>query len=181
MKKEFDRIKSEVTWGSAFEYMPKQTDIDFLKYFDQVCSEIGFEKTDYKQALRLLKTCQSVFILNMNKSLSEIEIQDCFVQYIKFLNDLPYCYLSEAIDEIIKNQKFFPTIAEIIQKTHEVSSSYGVLHVDVSNLSTDLQARLLPRTKENFDIVRQKEASERSDVESFYIAFMREHYPHFVR
>lgn len=181
MKKEFNRIKAEIKFQSVLEYIPKQSDVDFLDYFYGVVTCMYTQKTDYKQALKVLKACQSAFILNMNKSLSEIEIEDCFVQYIKFLNDLPYCYLSEAVDEIIKNQRFFPTIAGIIQETQEVSTKYHNLGINAHNLLQEMQARLLPRDKDNLSVIRKKELNDRTDIEKIYLTFMREYYSELFR
>jgi hypothetical protein len=156
-------------------------DIRFLENSYQLINNLAKTMATPSQIIDLLQDCKNAFALMINKSLPQETIELCFEQYIKYLDNCSIYFLPTAFQEIIETQKFFPAIADILEKYEQVACRNDHLSNTTKCLMIKSKASVMPRTKENFNIVRQKEASERSDVESFYVTFMREHYPHLVR
>lgn len=156
-------------------------DISFLEKSYQLINSLPEAIATTNQIIDLLQDCKNAFALMINKSLPPETIESCFEQYLKYLSDCSVYFLSIAIEEIIETQRFFPPIAEILDKHEQIAFKNDNLSSLTKSLIIKSKISIMPKTKENFEIVLKKPVSERSEIEGFYITFMREHYSNLFR
>jgi hypothetical protein len=172
MKANIEKLKKAEKW--EYDFIPQQADIDFLIEASNTLAKLEHIKSNPKQILSLLQNCKNAFALMINKSIPTETIELCFEQYIKYLSDCPVYFLSEAFDNIIQTQKFFPSISEILEATDEVKREYFSLRADVNFTTKNFKFKILPRTKDFLKTVLSKPVSEKLEHEITYENSMRE-------
>jgi hypothetical protein len=156
-------------------------DIYFLENSYELINNLSQAAATPSQIIDLLQDCKNAFALMINKSLPPETIESCFEQYIKYLSDCSIYFLPIAFQEIIETEKFFPAISDILEKYEQVACRNVNLSRITKCLIIKSKTSIMPKTKENFDIIKQKQTSERSEVEDFYLTFMRQHYSNLIR
>lgn len=174
MKTRIREIKSEFSKDKKF--IATQSDVDFLQNSYDAIKDFEAVKATPKQILKLLENCKNAFSFMLNKSLTAETIELCLEQYIKYLSGCSVYFLSEAFDSIIKTQKFFPCIAEILEAYEIAENENYDLWVHNGILINKSKISIMPRTKEFLKTVLSKPIKEKSELETLYIKFMEENF-----